>query len=313
MQQHLRWSTACVWGTVFAIAFVSANSARAVDYELVGSPEYLKLPDDLRLGACSAVAVNSQGEVFLFHRGKRPVLCFGADGQFRRSWGDGIITTAHGLRIDRHDNVWTTDMGGHRVLKFSSTGELLLALGTGKPGTGTDEFNKPTDIAFGPRNEVYISDGYGNSRVMKFTSEGRFVQAWGIFGKGDGEFHLPHSIIVDTCGRVLVGDRENDRIQIFDGEGKLLEIWTGFAPYGLALDPHGALFVADARANKVLRLDERGKVQQTWGSEGNAPGQFDVPHMLTFDASGNLYVAEVNGKRLQKFIRKTSPQRPLNE
>ena len=141
----------------------------------------------------------------------------------------------------------------------------------------------------------------GQGRVLKFGPEGRLLGTWGTPGKEDGEFDLPHSIIVDSQGRVLVGDRENDRIQIFDSEGKLLKIWKGYAPYGMAFNPDGQLFVADGRAAKILRLDSAGQVQQSWGSLGKAPGQFDMPHMLGFNAAGALFVAEVNGMRLQKF------------
>ena len=138
---------------------------------------------------------------------------------------------------------------------------------------------------------------------MKFSAEGRFIKSWGTPGKQAGEFHLPHSIVRDAQGRLLVGDRENDRIQIFDDEGQWLATWNGFAPYGLALNPDGLVFVADARANQVLRLDASGKVQQRWGQKGKAPGEFDLPHMLDFDVQGNLIVAEVDGMRFQKLIR----------
>lgn len=297
--QWWRLSSLCV-----AVVAGLWNASFAAEFEFQSVPGFVKLPEDIALGACSAVAVNSRGEVLLFHRGKRPILCLDAEGRYLRSWGDGVISAAHGLRIDREDNVWATDTGSHRVLKFSPAGELLLALGTGKPGTGIDEFNKPTDVAFGPRNEIYVADGYGNSRVMKFSPEGRFILAWGQPGQADGEFDLPHSIIVDAAGRVLVGDRENDRIQVFDGDGRWLDCWKGFAPYGLAFDRHGTLFVADARTHKALRLDERGRILQSWGGKGAALGQFNAPHMLAVDAVGNLYVAEVDGRRLQKFVRK---------
>src|SRR5690606_12588678 len=134
-------------------------------------PRFGRLPDGFSLGNCAAVSVSSRGEVFLFHRGQHPIICLNADGEYVRSWGDDLIRVAHGLRIDRHDHVWVTDIGTHRVLKFDRQGKLLLALGTGTPGTGTDQFDKPTDIAFGPQDEIYVSDGYGNSRVMKFTPE----------------------------------------------------------------------------------------------------------------------------------------------
>jgi DNA-binding beta-propeller fold protein YncE len=273
-------------------------------FTLVPQRPFLKLPKGDAFGACSAVAVNSKGEIYVFHRGPRPIQCFDADGTFLRAWGDDLIKTAHGLRVDRDDNVWVTDVGGNRVFKFDPSGRILVQLGTGVAGPGLDQFNEPTDIAFGPMDEVYVSDGYGNSRVMKFDQQGKFVLTWGFPGTEKGQFRLPHSIIVDREGRVLVGDRENNRIQIFDDKGKWLASWKGYAPYGMSLDADGRLFVADGRACQVLLLDDRGKVRKRWGKEGEGPGQFQMPHMLTFDGDGNLYVAEVDGKRLQKLARK---------
>ena len=266
------WKQVLIVGILLSVWFTMASTiqaALAVDF--VPVPGFLKLPEGWRLGSCSAVAINRQGEIFLFHRGKHPILGFAADGRYLRSWGDDLIDSAHGLRIDRDDHIWVTDIGCHRVFKFDSGGKLLLALGTGKPGDGTDQFNKPTDVAFGTGGEFYVSDGYGNNRVLKFSPGGGYIKSWGKRGNQPGEFHLPHSIIMDRQGRLLVGDRENNRIQIFDSEGKLLDIWNGFAPYGLGLDNSSNLFVADGRANTVLRLDEAGKIQQTWGRKGTAP------------------------------------------
>ena len=287
--------------TIFSVSVGAAGEK--LDFEPVAG--FLKVPETITLGPCSGVAVNSKGDVYLFHRGKQPILCFDAHGRFIRSWGDNLIGTAHGLRIDRDDNVWVTDIGHHLVLKFSSKGKLLLALGqTDKPGLGTNQFDKPTDVAFGPKEQIYVSDGYGNSRVMKFNKDGKFLTTWGKPGKGPGEFNLPHTILVDAKSRVIVGDRENNRIQVFNGEGKLREIWSGFAPFGLATDPHGVLFVADGRANQILRLDARGQVVASWGRKGKGPGDFDLPHMLATDRTGNLYVVEITGMRLQKLRRK---------
>jgi DNA-binding beta-propeller fold protein YncE len=280
----------------------AARCGPPVDF--VAVPGFLKLPAGWTLGQCSAVAVNSRGEIYLFHRGPHPIICFDSQGNYLRSWGDDVIDTAHGLRIDQDDNVWTTDIGNHRVYKFAPGGKLLMALGTGKAGARSDQFNKPTDVAFGPQGEFYVSDGYGNTRVLKFSPSGALITFWGRPGTGRGEFNLPHSIVVDRQGRILVGDRENNRIQIFDETGKFLDEWKGFAPFGLALDKDGQLFVADGRANKILRLNESGQLAQSWGQKGTAPGEFELPHMLTLDAAGNLLVAEVNGKRLQMLRRK---------
>jgi DNA-binding beta-propeller fold protein YncE len=291
--------------TALFIAFVSQISVAGERIDFEPMPDFLQLPADVTLGQCSAVDFDSKGRLYLFHRGKRPILVFDREGKFIRSWGDNLIGKAHGLRIDSDDNVWVTDIGHHMVFKFNSTGKLLLALGqTDKPGLDENQFDKPTDVAFGSKGEIYVTDGYGNSRVMKFAANGKFLTSWGKPGKGRGEFDLPHSICIDKQGRVLVGDRENDRVQIFNADGKLLEIWAGFAPYGMELDKDGCLFVADGRASKVLQIDSTGKVQNSWGGQGAKPGEFNLPHMLAADSAGNLYIAEVGGRRLQKLKRK---------
>ena len=263
---------------------------------------FLKLPAGISMGRCSAVAINSKKNIFVFHRGKHPVLVFSAAGKFLRSWGDKTIGTAHGLRIDRHDNVWVTDIKRHRVLKFSSQGKLLMSLGTdGQAGTSKSEFDKPTDIAFAANGDIYVSDGYGNSRIVVFSAQGKFLRAWGTPGRQPKQFDTPHSILVDRQGRVIVGDRENDRVQVFDAQGKLLAIWPGFAPYGLAFDRDGSILVADGRAHAILRLNRQGKVIQIYGKKGKGPGEFNLPHMLAADVAGNIYVAEIGNQRLQKL------------
>lgn len=277
------------------------NAAEIDDFR--AATTFLRLPDGWELGACSAVDVSLKGEIYLFHRGEHPILCFDRDGKFLRSWGDDLIKTAHGLRVDRDDNVWVTDVGAHRVFRFDPSGKLLMALGTGQAGTANDQFDRPTDIAFGPKDEVYISDGYGNSRVMRFNMLGQLQTSWGMPGDQPGQFHLPHSVIVDAEGRVLVGDRENNRIQIFNRDGDWLATWNGFAPYGLAFDRDGRLFVADGRADQVLILDDKGNVKKRIGKSGKRRGQFRLPHMLALDGDGNLFVAEVDGERMQKFMR----------
>ncbi|QDU94221.1 peptidyl-alpha-hydroxyglycine alpha-amidating lyase family protein [Lignipirellula cremea] len=284
-----------------------AEKASAEPVQFGAAVVFGRLPDSVTIGSCAAVSVDSQGRIYLFHRGRQPIRCYDQQGDLLRSWGDDEIHTAHGLRIDADDNVWVTDMGAHRVRQYSPRGDLLLTLGTGQPGDDDDQFDRPTDLAFGAKGEVFISDGYGNSRVLVMSPGGVLQGQWGKRGVEPGQFHLPHSLLIDSQGRLLVGDRENDRIQVFTQQGKLLEIWKGYAPYGLALDPAGNVFVADGRANQVLQLDSDGKVVQRIGRRGDKPGEFQMPHMLAFDADGNLFVAEVQGKRLQKFPRLTRP------
>jgi DNA-binding beta-propeller fold protein YncE len=289
---------------------VLTGSARSDDTPAGKIPDYrpvpgwLKLPDDVKLGPVSAVATDSKDRVYVFHRGKRPVLVFDRDGKFLRSWGDDHLKTPHGLRIDRDDNVWVTDIGNHQVLKFDAAGKLLLTLGKkGEPGDGPEQFDRPTDVAVVPGGDFYVTDGYGNSRVLKFSKDGKLLGQWGKKGKGEGEFNLPHAICLDSKGRVYVGDRENNRVQVFDADGKFLAQWTeSGAPYGLFLARDGRMFVADGRAGWVKVLDDKGKPLGRWGEKGDGPGQFKMPHMLCVDSQGAVYVAEVDGRRIQKFV-----------
>ena len=287
------------------LLFVLAPVAKSAAPLLKPVAGFLEIPKGLPVGAASGVDVDSRGRIYLFHRGPRPILCFDKGGKLLRSWGDDLVGSAHGLRVDKDNNVWVTDIGHHVVMKFSPRGKLLLTLGqVDKPGTGTGQFDKPTDVGFGAKGVIYVSDGYGNSRVMKFDKRGKFLAQWGKPGKGRSEFDTPHAILVDRKGRVVVGDRENDRVQVFDADGKWLATWPGFAPFGLVEDSRGAIFVADGRANQVLEVDPgSGKVVARFGSKGDQPGQFQLPHMLAVDKRGSLYVVEIQGKRLQKLER----------
>ena len=261
-----------------------------------------QLPPGLELGAVSAVATDAKDRVFVAHRAAKPILVFDRDGKFLRAWGDDHIQTPHGLRIDPEGNVWVTDIGNHLVMKFDPEGKLLLSLGRkGEAGSKPDRFDRPTDVAISPTGEFYIADGYGNSRVMKFSRDGKLLKQWGVKGKGEGEFNLPHAICLDAKGNLYVGDRENDRVQVFDSEGKFLKQWNeSGAPYGLFLTGD-RLLVADGRAGWVRVLSLEGKSLGRWGEKGTMAGQFQMPHMLCVDSRGDVYVAEVTNKRIQKF------------
>jgi DNA-binding beta-propeller fold protein YncE len=278
-----------------------AEPDKLPDYRPVAG--WPRVPDGIKLGPVSAVATDSSDQVYIAHRGKRPILVFEADGKFVRSFGDDEIDTVHGLRIDPRGNIWVTDIEGQRVLKFSPEGKLLLALGRrGEKGTGPDRFDRPTDVAVTPSGDFYVSDGYGNSRVLKFSGEGKLLKQWGKRGRGEGEFNLPHAICLDEKGRVYVGDRENDRIQIFDADGNFLEQWKeSGAPFGLFLTGT-RMFVADGRANRITVLDRTGKPLGHFGRKGTGEGQFSMPHMLCVDSRGAVYVAEVTNKRVRKFV-----------
>ena len=188
------------------------------------------MPAGWKFGRVSAVATNPAGtEVYVFQRGKKadPLIVFDSKGKYLRSWGKGMFGNPHGLRVDRDGNVFVTDNGDHQVMKFTSTGKLLFTLGIkGKPGTDNKTFNRPTDIAFTKNGDFYISDGYGNSRVVKFSKDGKYLLDWGKRGTALGEFNTPHSVAVDSMDTVYVSDREHNRILIFDRNGMFLRQWT---------------------------------------------------------------------------------------
>ncbi len=168
------------------------------------------MPEGWKFGRVSAVAVNAAGEVFVFQRGPKadPIVVFDAKGRYLRSWGKGMFGNPHGMRVDPAGNLWVTDNGDHQVMKFTPTGELLLKLGVkGKAGTDEQTFNRPTDVAFAANGDFYVSDGYGNSRVVKFSRDGKYLLSWGKKGTGPSEFNTPHSVAVDSKGTVYVSDR----------------------------------------------------------------------------------------------------------
>jgi DNA-binding beta-propeller fold protein YncE len=169
----------------------------ALGYRAV--PQFFSGGLDQRRGEASGVALNSKGHIYLFQRVEPMLTEYDSNGRFVRSLGDGLFQHPHGLRIDADDNIWTTDDESHLVLKLSKEGEVLLVLGRrGMSAEAEWLFNQPTDIAFGRDGEIYVADGYGNSRVVKFDREGKFIKAWGRYGSGNGEFNLPHSIVVDS-------------------------------------------------------------------------------------------------------------------
>jgi hypothetical protein len=270
-----------------------AGTFRAVPelgYRVV--PDFFHAPAGMTVGEASGVALNSKGHIFLFQRVTPMLSEYDEHGTYLRSLGEGLFTHPHGLRIDGDDNLWTTDDGNHLVLKLSPAGRVLLVLGRKGVAAESDWlFNQPTDVAFGKNREIYVSDGYGNSRVVK---------AWGKYGTGHGEFNLPHTIAVDGQGNVYVGDRENKRIQIFDPEGTFLKEWTGIGyPYGIFITPDQHVWMIDGGYDRIVELDQDGKILGAFGEPGHAPGQFAWGHFLGIGKDRTIYVADVLNWRFQ--------------
>ena len=285
----------CVTGKSEArdIKTVTFQAVPELGYNVM--PDFFQVQYAMSVGEASGVALNSHGHIFLFQRAQPMLAEYDEHGIFLRSMGEGLFTHPHGLRIDDDDNLWTTDDGSHLVLKISPAGRVLLVLGRKGVAAESDWlFNQPTDVAFGRNGEVYVSDGYGNSRVVKFDREGNFLKAWGKYGTGPGEFNLPHSIVVDKQGDVYVGDRENQRIQIFDAEGNFLEQWTGIGyPYGLFITADQHVWMIDGGYDRIIELDQNGKILGALGEPGHAPGQFAWGHFMAVGKDGKIYAADV--------------------
>jgi DNA-binding beta-propeller fold protein YncE len=268
-------------------------------------PDWPALPANTNFQETSGISVDPAGFLWIFHRGSHPLMKFDFAGRLLSSFGDGLYGRPHAVRVDRDGALWTVDAGAHTVLKMDANGRIRMVLGRKNQAADTpDHFNQPTDVAFASDGSVFVSDGYGNSRVVKYAKDGTYVTAWGKKGSGQGEFNLPHSIVIDGSDRVYVGDRENRRIQIFDAGGRFLQQWTDAgSPWGLCLDPDGRhIWMVDGYNNRILKLTLEGKIVGRVGAPGKLPGQLNFGHQISVDAQGNVYVAEILNWRAQKFI-----------
>ncbi len=260
------------------------------------------LPDGWKLGRVSAVAVDATGEVYVFHRGSKadPIIVFDANGRYVRSWGRGLFGNAHGLRIDAEGNVWVTDNGDHQVMKFTRDGRPLMTLGRrGQAGTDRETFNRPTDVAFSPAGDFYVSDGYGNSRIVKFSAQGNYLLEWGEPGTGPGQFDTPHAIGVDSQGRVYVSDRENNRIQVFEANGQFLREWNHLgATQGLFITPQDELWIITHRNNieNVTYDTLAGRIMRVDLESGRILGSMESPgHWIHVTPKGEIFIASLTG------------------
>lgn len=251
------------------------------------------------------VTVDDDDNVWILHRGNNPVLCFTREGKFIRSFGDEYIKGAHGLKIAPDRTVWVTDIEHHVVMQFTMEGELIRTLGTkGEPGESDRNFNKPTDVAFLPSGDFYVTDGYGNSRVVKFSSDYKYQFAWGDSGNGEGQFYWPHAVSIDAKQNIYVCDRENSRIQVFTPEGEFIKMWTHIGqPWGVCIPPGGNIFTVDGKNMKAMMLTSDGAIITSWGELGAGPGQFNLSHQIAVDSHGDVYITEIENKRVQKFAR----------
>jgi DNA-binding beta-propeller fold protein YncE len=278
-------------------------------------PDWARLPRGCRFLEVVDVAVDSQDRVYVFSRGEHPLMIFDREGSFLTSWGEGQFKRPHGITLGPRDTLFLADDGGHAIYQFTLEGKLLMTIGT--PGKAAEfmsgqPFNQPTKVARDPKSgELFVSDGYGNARVHKYTADGKYLSSWGGPGMGPGEFNLPHSVALDKEGRLFVADRENLRIQIFNREGKFLTMWNNIhRPCGLHIAGEGdqRVYVGELApaypfnqnypniGARISIYDLQGNLLASLGDiqAGEGPHQFLAPHGLTVDSRGDIYVGEVS-------------------
>jgi sugar lactone lactonase YvrE len=297
-------------------ALLVPQEAPLLDYVAVPNP--LPVPDAAAMGASSDVAFDAKGHLYVLSRGTQPLTEFDENGKFIRAFGEGLFTRSHGIRIDKDGNIWATDVGAHTVMKLSPKGDVLLTLGTkGKPGewneaAGSRLLNEPNDIVFGANGDLFITQGHtpgagkGDPRVLKFDKNGNFIKTWGGKGTEPGKFDVAHGIAIDAKGLLWVTDRENQRIQIFDQDGKYIrEVKYAGLPCSLDIGKE-YIYMVNGFAGQLLKLDLDGKVLAAVGKPGAAGtwGEFGEAHFIAVSPKGEIYVADSVNRAVQKFVKK---------
>jgi len=297
-------------------------------YELVDG--WAKFPEGWSQVDVCGLTVDPQDRVYVFNRGEHPVMIFDREGNLLTSWGEGYFTRPHGISVASDGSIYCTDDGNHTVSRFTPEGKLLSVLGTKDQPSDTGyvalpdlmealttikrggpPFNRPTGVAFSASGEIYVSDGYGNARVHKFTPDGDLLFSWGEPGNAPGEFCLPHVVRVDKRERVWVADRENSRVQVFDAQGKFLDQWTDLnTPTDLFIDPEETVYISElSQRISIFTID--GKLLSRWGGQeqDKKTDRFIVPHDIAVDSRGDIYAGEIianhgGSRALQKFARR---------
>ena len=342
--------------TFFSAALFAQQAVPEIGFESVSN--FLKLPADLYLGEAAGVAVNSKGHIFAFSRGNTTGPAYGAsaaqllefdrEGKYVREIGKNLYawSFAHAVRIDKDDNIWAVDKGSDMIIEFNPEGRVVMVFGRKKEASDENsgpwthvnpprpavngQFRQPTDVAWDQKGNIFISDGYINSRVAKFDKNGDWVGQWGRPGNGPGEFNTPHSIATDAHDNIYVADRGNRRIQVFDHNGSFIremkinvpappdaQPWMGSrpgpetsatmqpgAPWAICITPgpQQYLYAADGFPGRVYKLSLDGKVLGMLGRSGRQLKQFGWIHQIACPAENEIYVAELLNWRVQKLI-----------
>ena len=271
-----------------------------------------KLPPGYSWLEVAAVAVDSDDRVYVFNRGDHPMIVFDRQGNFLNSWGEGVFTRPHGVTLGPDETLYCTDDDGHTVRQCTLDGEVLMTIGV--PGQPSEyqsgyPFNRCTDVAIDPKTgELYVSDGYGNSRVHKYSPDGRLLFSWGAPGTDPGEFNIVHNIATDAAGYVYVADRENHRVQVFDSKGKYETQWVNLhRPCAIYISAEQHVYIGELGSGmpvnrEMPNIGPRISVLGTGGERlarvghlgfGLETGQFIAPHGICMDSRGDLYVGEV--------------------
>jgi outer membrane protein assembly factor BamB len=312
---------------LLVVSPVFAQDVHEIPFDSV--PNFLKLPTGLYLGEAVGVAQNSKGHVFVFTRsGETRLFEFDQTGEFVREIGDDLygFAFAHVVRVDSHDNIWTVDEGTNMVVEFNPEGRVIMTLGRRPeavegvmvwhgdeagipppPGPAKPyAFYRPTDIAWDADGNIFISDGYGNSRIVKYDKDGRFLKSVGTTrGKERGQFNVPHTIATDAKGNVYVGDRENSRMQVFDNDLNFKAIWTNVGdPWAICITPGPKqyLYSSNSNAGPVYKMDLDGHMLGKFGAPGKEMKQFGWVHEINCTSENELLVAEILNWRVQKLV-----------
>jgi hypothetical protein len=275
-------------------------------YKVTSNP--FQSPIESNVGETSAVASNSRGHVLLLQRVAPSLTEFEEGKAFTRSLKDGLVDQPQGLPIDAGDNIWTTDVGNHLVIKLSPEGCVLRVLGRENWRAEAPWLFNKVDVDIGKNGDIHVADGDGNSRIVKFDRTDNFIKTWRTFGLGSGEFDLPHLLVIDNRNPINIADRVNEIIQIFDENGMFVKQWTGIVyPYDLFLTSDQHIWMADGGYDRIIELDQTESILGAIGKPGHTPGQLAWAHWLAIGSGRKLYVADVLNWRFQVFIPRLQP------